>query len=208
MTKNKKWDEKRIKALLIDYLMEKDKKHIICSEVPFLGGKRWVDILEIKENSLTAYEIKSDLDSLINLNDQLTDYVNTFNETYVILSKKFAGKHKDLPRNIGYFWIDPTKEKIILKRKSKKRVYLSKKNLSYFLWKQDIPKNLRRHNESIDLIRDRFMKSNTVKFIQNLAIKALKKRYIDRFKLFLKEKSDKTHFSEINVLTKKEINIG
>ncbi len=203
----KKWDEKKIKALLIDYLIEKGEGHIICSEAPFLGGKRWADILEIKENALAAYEIKSDLDSLIKLKEQLADYADTFNEIYVILSKKFAGQHKDLPKNIGYFWVDPDKEKIILKRKSKKKTRLSKKNLSCFLWKQDMPVNLRRHNESIDLTRDRIIKSSTAKFIHNLALTALKRRYADRFKLFLKEKSDRTHFSEINVLTKKETDI-
>ena len=203
----KKWDEKRIKAILIDYLIKKNEERIICSEVPFLGGKRWADILEIKENSLTAYEIKSDLDSFIKLKDQLADYADTFNEIYVVLSKKFTGKHRDLPKNIGYLWVDPDKGKIIPKRKSKKKVCLSKRNLSYFLWKKDMPIDLRRCNESMDLIRDRFIKSNTVNFIHNLAIKALKRRYVDRFKLFLKEKSDKTHFSEINVLTKKETDI-
>ena len=209
MNINKKWNEERIKAVLIDYLIKKNKdnKYLICSEVPLLGGKRWVDILEIKENSLIAYEIKSDLDSLINLKGQLSDYMNTFNETYVLLSKKFTGKHKNLPKNIGYFWVAPEKGGIILKRKSKRKIFLSKKNLSYFLWKTDIPANLRRYKEPIDLTRLRVIKYNTVKFIHSLAITALKRRYVDRFELFLKERSDKTHFSEINILTKKETEI-
>ncbi len=40
------------------------------------------------------------------------------------------------------------------------------------------------------------------------AIKALKRRYQDRFELFLEERSPKTHFSEISILTKKEIEIA
>ena len=110
--------KKKIKAVLIDYLL-KNKSHerIICAELPFLGGKRWADIVELKENSLIAYEIKSDLDSFTRLEGQLDDYINTFNEVYVILSKKFIGKEKNLPKRVGYFWIDLDKEEVILKKK-------------------------------------------------------------------------------------------
>lgn len=203
----KKWDEKRIKALLIDYLIKKKKGHIICSEVPFLGGKRWADILEIKDNMLTAYEIKSDLDSLRRLQNQLIDYEYTFNEIYVVLSKKFEEKYRDLPKNVGYFVIDPHKEKFILKRKSKIKIRLSKNNLSYFLWQKDMPENFKKYKEPVDLTRNRIIKHKTSKSIHNLAITALRKRYTDRFQLFLKERSHKTHFSEINILTKRETNI-
>ena len=205
----KRWDEKKIKAILIDYLLKnKSSSSVICAEVPFLGGKRWADIVELKENSLTAYEIKSDLDSFVNLEKQLLDYTETFNEVYVVLSKKFTGKQKDLPQNIGYFWLDPDKGRVVLKRKSKKKNKPSKKNLSYFLWKKDLPSEFKNSKFSIEIIRDEFIKNSTKKNLQSQAIKALKKRYKDRFELFLREKSPKTHFSEINVLTKKETSIG
>ncbi len=205
---NKKWNEQKIKAQLIDDLIKKNQdQSLICSEVPFLGGKRWADIVEIKKNSLIAYEIKSDLDSLVKLREQLSDYTGTFNEIYVVLSKKFKPKHLDLPKHIGYFLVEPGEEKIILKRKSYKKKHLSKKKLSYFLWRPDMPTHLRKYKEPMELIRNKVIKSNTIRSLQNLVIQALKKRYSDRFKLFLKEKSKRTHFSEINILTKKEISI-
>ena len=203
---NKKWDEKRIKAQLIDDLIRKNQNNsLICSEVPLLGGKRWVDIVEIKNDSLIAYEIKSDLDSIVKLKEQLDDYMGAFNEIYVVLSKKFIGKHTKLPKHIGYFVIEPDKGEIILKRKPQKKTHLSKKKLSYFLWRPDIPKQLRKYKEPMNLVRNKLIKNSTIQSLQILAIKALKRRYNDRFKLFLKEKSKKTHFSEISVLTKKEI---
>ena len=205
---NKKWDEKRIKAQLIDDLIRKNQnKSIICSEVPLLGGKRWVDILEIKKDSLIAYEIKSDLDSIIKLQEQLDDYIGAFNEIYVVLSNKFIGKHTNLPKHVGYFVIEPDEGKIILKRKSKKKIHLSKKKISYFLWKPDMPIHLRKYKKSMDFIRNKLIKNSTTQSLQKLAIQALTRRYSDRFKLFLQEKSKKTHFSEISVLTKKEIHI-
>ena len=204
----KKWDEKKVKSILIDHLLgKKEEQHIICSEVPFLAGKRWVDILELKEDSFTAYEIKSELDSFEKLHEQLKDYIETFNEVYVVLSKKFMGKHKSLPKNVGYFWIDTDKEEIIMKRKAKGRKTLKKENLSYFLWKKDISRHLKKYKGDVISMRDEFIKKTGIKSMQNIAIEALRERYEPRFELFLKEKGEKTHFSEISVLTKKETSI-
>ena len=205
-----KWSEKKIKSVLIDYLLDKNESsHIICSEVSFLSGKRRVDILELKENSFTAYEIKSDLDSLRKFDEQLKDYSETFNEVYVVLSRKFRGQEKLLPPDVGYFWIDPDSESrpLSIKRKAKRRTNIKKENLSHFLWKKDISKHLKEPCEDVVLMRNRFAERNSLRFIHHLAIKALRERYQGRFELFLKEKSERTHFSEIDVLTKKEISI-
>ena len=58
-------------------------------------------------------------------------------------------------------------------------------------------------------IRKKLIQKSTVKNLHQLAIKALEKRYRHRFDLFLKERDnvEKTHFSDINILTKKETNI-
>ncbi len=204
----KKLDEKKIKAILIDELIKNNPKNkIICSEVPFLGGKRWVDILEIKENSLVAYEIKSDLDNLSTIEGQINDYAETFNEVYLVLSKRFIDKYK-VPKKIGYFSVDSHKKIISLKRRSIKRTYLSKENLSYFLWREDIPSLFKKKHEDMISIRKKLIQKITTKNLHQLAIKALEKRYRHRFDLFLKERSNKTHFSDISVLTKKETRIG
>ena len=203
----KKWDEKKAKAILIDHLLNNRDRGIVCSEVPFLGGRRWADILEVKENSLIAYEIKSDLDSLYRIKGQIHDYLNTFNEVYIVLSKKFKGKEKELPKSVGYFWIDPSEEKVILKRKSQKRTRPSKKNLSYFLWREDISYNLKIKNKNINQARDIIEnKSKTVE-LQKLVIKSLERRYRHRFDLFMKERGKRTHFSDVGILTKREISI-
>ena len=205
----KKLDEKQIKAILIDQLMQNSPNHqIICSEVPLLGGKRWVDILEIKPNSLIAYEIKSDLDNLSKIENQINDYTETFNEVYIVLSKKFIDKYK-VPSKIGYFLVDSNMRSVSLKRKSSKKIHLSKENLSYFLWKKDIPPVFKKKHEDIISIRKKLVQKSTTKDLHQLAIKALEKRYRHRFDLFLKERDnvEKTHFSDINILTKKETNI-
>ena len=205
-----KWNEKKIKSVLIDYLLSKNESNnIICSEVSFLSGKRWADILELKEDSLVAYEIKSDLDSLRRFKEQLKDYSETFNEVYVVLSRKFKGQERLLPPEIGYFWVDTGRDKrpLSIGRKARRRTNLKKENLSHFLWKKDISRYLKEPCENVVLMRNKFTKKNSLKYIHLLAIKALRERYEGRFELFLKEKSEKTHFSEIDVLTKKETSI-
>ena len=172
------WSEKKIKSILIDYLLEKKSSdNIICSEVPFLGGRRWVDILELRHNSFIAYEIKSDLDSLNRLNDQIRDYISTFNEVYIVLSNKFKDKYKILPKNIGYFWIDYQKSKIIERRKAQSKTKLNKKNLSYFLWEKDILSQLKKTRKNKVHIRNIFTKIKTTKEIHKAALSALKNRY-------------------------------
>ena len=208
-TTNKRWDEKRIKAILIDVLLQEhhDNK-IICSEMPFLGGKRWADIVMIKDNLLTVYEIKSELDSLAKIQEQLNDYKYTFNEVYVVLARKFWKQDHLLPKDVGCFLFKEDEEKLILKRRSKKRLRLHKDNLSLFLWKEDIPFNFKKNNEEVMIARKRIVKESTTQYLHALTIKTLLKRYRNRFDYFMREKSDKTHYSEISVLTKKETNIG
>ena len=68
-------NEKQIKCLLIDHLLNTNVDSIIAIEVPFLSGKRWVDVLLITaDRNLIVYEIKSDFDSLRKLESQLVDY--------------------------------------------------------------------------------------------------------------------------------------
>ena len=85
-------NQNRIKTLLIDKIIKDNKNiddYIICSEVPFLSGKRWADLVVLTKDSLIAYEIKSELDSLTRLSEQIKDYSKTFDKVYLVLSKKF-----------------------------------------------------------------------------------------------------------------------
>ena len=70
-----------------------------------------------------------------------------------------------------------------------------------------MPCELKNSKFSMKPIRSKVIKTRTNKEIRTCAIKALKRRYKDRFELFLKERGKKTHFSEISTLTKKEISI-
>ncbi len=198
-------DEKKIKCLLIDKLLKDYPKSIIGVEVPFLSEKRWVDVLLItKDNETIAFEIKSDLDTLRRLEGQIIDYLDTFNQVYLICSEKIINEAvvKKLSKRIGLISYNNNNKKLIIKRNPISKSRLSKNNLSYFIWKKDLISYSTNRRETVDSIRKRFITQNSIKIIHKLAIECLRNRYKPRFSEFLKEKSKYTHSEDLQYLTK------
>ena len=88
-------DAKHIKTRLIDYLLENYETEIIGLEVPYLFGYRRADLVTIIDNKTIAFEIKSELDSLSKLPAQIGDYIDVFNEVYVVLAEKLQKNRQD-----------------------------------------------------------------------------------------------------------------
>ena len=109
----------QIKTSFIDYLLNNYETELIGIEVPYLFGYRRADLVAIINNKTVAYEIKSELDSLSKLSAQIDDYVNVFNEVYVVLAEKYKRSSiiSKLPQKVGIYYIDQN-NKISLDRKS------------------------------------------------------------------------------------------
>jgi hypothetical protein len=200
----KKMHEKLIKCKLVDLLLKKYPNSLLGVEIPFLAGKRWVDVLLInKKEEIVAFEVKSKFDSLRRLQAQLGDYLRTFDRVYIVISTKFKD-HKlitELPENVGYAYIDNNNQ-ISFIRKAAPNKQLLKLNLSYFLWKKDLLSFSQKQQESVELLRSRLLKNCTVREIHQMAIEALLSRYQDRFNIFKREKSKYTHQEDLEYLTK------
>ncbi len=205
---NKLLNEKYIKTLLIDYLrtiIEKD--FIIASEVPYIYGKRRVDILVVSKDSLYAFEIKSDKDDLNKLASQVTDYNKTFNYTNIVFSSKFGTKDfKSISRSVGLIQIFDNNTKLI--RKAKKRIRLNKRCLSYFLWRKDIVYMLNKHTKELlakktetEKLRKLLLSKVNANIIMKSAIYALKKRYEEKYNNFISSVGDKTTVADLDILT-------
>ena len=76
--------ETLIKSSFADHLIKHTRNQITLFEFPL--GRSRVDMCKINGSSI-AYEIKTDLDSLLRLEKQISDYMDIFDETYVICSK-------------------------------------------------------------------------------------------------------------------------
>lgn len=67
----------------------------------FRVGKNKADCVILNGKS-TCYEIKTDYDSLVRLDDQLGSYLQLFDEVYVVCSKKFEKIiFKEIPNEVG-----------------------------------------------------------------------------------------------------------
>ena len=201
-------NQEKIKTLLIDKIIKDNQKinnYIICSEVPFLSGKRWADLIVLKKDKIIAYEIKSELDSLKKLPEQIKDYSNTFDKVYLVLSKKFK-KIPSIPQNIGLLKFE--NEKLSEQKDAKTQRKLKKENLSYFLWKQDLQKYvINKDKNEINRMRNTFVNKYKLEKIKKLAISCLRERYEKRFELFLHDRNTKTHLEDLYLLSSKHLEI-
>lgn len=198
-------NETILKCLLIDFLLKTYPECLfIGSEIPYISRKRWVDALLItKENDIIAFEIKSDMDTLNRLAGQIEDATTTFNELYVVTSSKYKDKNivSQLPKNVGYLYLDNNTQKIIKKAKYAKR--LSKENLTSFLWKTDLEKFCKSDSRNLEIMRKNFIKKHSIAEIKNIVVKVLLQRYEVRFDMFKKNRSiNKTISEDLDYLTK------
>lgn len=196
--------ERQIKCRLIDELLAKYPKSIICIEVPFLSGKRWVDVLVITRNGdLVAYEVKSHLDTLRRMQEQVQDYLSTFNRVNLIVAPKHLyAVRKQLPERVGYASFEQQTNRFIYERRALRKERLSKQNLAHFIWKNGLRGGPSDRKKTVVELRARLVAQNTCKTIHKMAVAALRARYNARFQAFVNEKCHFTHIEDLEYLTR------
>ncbi|MBO4643109.1 MAG: sce7726 family protein [Alphaproteobacteria bacterium] len=194
----------KIKANLIDFLLEHNDFKLIINEVPFLSANRWADIVAIHDNTIVGFEIKSDQDNLKTLSSQLSDYIKVFNEVYLVLAEKFINNFElnNISKSIGLIIIKGDFS-IEIKRKAKSKNRLDKKSLMTLLWRKDLEQlcPLKKNAELSDL-RDFVLKTVSLKKIQEKVISALDNRYGNAYRLFLKDRGNYTTIEDLRTITK------
>lgn len=196
-------DAKHIKTRLIDYLLENYETELIGLEVPYLFGYRRADLVTIINNKTVAFEIKSELDSLSKLHAQIGDYIDVFNEVYVVLAEKYKRSSivSKLPQKVGIYYIDKN-NKISLQRKAKEQKILNPEKLIYF-FKKDEMIRLNNINSDFSLrkTREKFLKQNSIKNIVEYSKNILRNKYKEQFRTFLNEKGEYTIKDDLYLLT-------
>jgi hypothetical protein len=176
---------------------------MIGCEVPYLGGKRWVDILLMTKQRLVAYEIKSESDSLRRFEKQCPDYLATFDMTFLVVSDRQIKSFnlERYPKSLGIITYKPDDFKFSIKRKPIFSEKQSKLNLSYFIWKDELSGFQRDSISTAHNLRINFSKKNSIQLIRKLALNSLRKRYRQRYGRFLKERGQVTTISDLKFLT-------
>jgi hypothetical protein len=198
----------QIKTSFIDYLLNNYETELIGIEVPYLFGYRRADLVAIINNKTVAYEIKSELDSLSKLSAQIDDYVNVFNEVYVVLAEKYKRSSiiSKLPQKVGIYYIDQN-NKISLQRKAKEQRILNPEKLIYFFKKEEMVRlgNMD-SNFSLRKTREKFLKQNSIKNIVEYSKDILRNKYQEKYKTFLSERGEYTIKDDLYLLTGSEKN--
>ena len=193
----------QIKTRLIDYLLSNYETELIGIEVPYLFGYRRADVVAIINNKTIAFEIKSELDSLSKLSSQINDYIDVFNEVYVVLAEKYRQSSiiLNLPQKVGIYYIDKD-NKIFLQRKAKEQKILNPEKLVYFFKKDEMIKlNNINSNFSLRKTREKFLKQNSIKNIVEYSKNILRNKYQEKYRTFLNEKGEYTVKEDLYLLT-------
>lgn len=106
----------QIKLSILKYLLKKKKtvNQCVLNELPFYDNKRIIDLCSITKNEIISFEIKSDKDSLKNLQHQINDLRSISDKIYIACGNKFKLKlASELPSDIGLICIELDKFKII-----------------------------------------------------------------------------------------------
>ena len=189
---NTKKEADLIKIRLIKWLQKKYSNEIIIgNEVLYSIHQRRADLLMIKDNCMYAFEIKSEKDTILRLDEQLNDYITTFDFVYIVSTDKIRTLIKDkVPYNVGFISID---NEITLKRTAKQIKRLSKRNLAEFLdlvtMRHLMPKYNRKKISVYD-VREQFSKNVSTQTIKKAAVDKLYKRYKKLYELFLYDTAD------------------
>ena len=86
MKEVKKLNDKAMREVLFDYYELTNEKLRFFEELCI--GKSRADAILVQENKITGFEIKSDKDNLLRLEDQMKDYTRFCDECYIVTGDK------------------------------------------------------------------------------------------------------------------------
>lgn len=190
-----------VKTALIDFWLKNQKADLIVNEAPFFRGNRRADIIMIKDKSLIAFEIKSELDNLKNLKTQISDYKKIFDFVYVVIDKKFekAKELNILSKKIGILVYD---KNISIKREANKIRLFQKKDLISLLWRKDLEILLNNKKQDFDSLQKQAQTKLTIVQIKNQILSSLIERYGTNYKYFLLDRGNYTTIEDLRTITR------
>lgn len=188
-----KFLEGDIKALIIQSILggnySNDEPPIVINEFTIGNYARRADLVLIKNNELHAYEVKSEYDSLVRLEGQISKYLEFFDKVTVVLTRKHINKAKTmLPINVQIMEVHEGKIKIV--RRGRKIIIKNKnsfislmtcaelKSLASFMGiKAD---NYRRKTLELALL------SVNISVLRDYCLMCIQKKYKQQYMDFLK----------------------
>jgi hypothetical protein len=194
-----------IKSQIIDFLISDFTNNLFIGNEVMYGTKRkLIDLLILKDNQLTAIEIKADNDDLRRMQEQINESKKIFDYIIVCTTMTHLEKAKQLlPNDIGIYSVAEQDIKII--RKPKKQKKLDKQEMLFSINSNFLRKNLSSNTNNIsninsDEVRQYYVKESINK-IHNLFTDYLQQKVQSKFNLFLQNRGEYTHIDDIPLLS-------
>lgn len=189
-----------IKAKVIDFLIEKYDGVVIGDEVMYGSSRKVVDLLALYRGETYAIEIKSAKDDLRRLPEQISEYSKIFDHTLVFSTKDHLSNVKKIINakvSLFEFGTDGTIEGRLLEKRNcvLKSEMLATMNASF------IRRSLNISNfKDSDDIRKKAMRSSKDE-IHSLLYRYFMDKCSLPYKLFLKERFNKTEVDDLIILS-------
>ncbi|WP_448310236.1 sce7726 family protein [Pantoea sp. PGP6] len=176
-------------------------QRIINFEFPFDYNKRRCDVLILDDEGTTAIEIKSNIDKLTNLKEQLFSYNQAFNTIYVACGEKHINEIKSIKGRFGIIFVDKINTRIV--RKPRYRKLLNSHMILDMLDKSILEKETGIKLLSKQELIDDIIKRLSPLEIQSIYYKVLRNKISPIYNIFLKEKGALITREDIALLTLK-----
>lgn len=198
--------EKEIKSAVINKLINNKKittDTIIINELVIDSFSRRADLVIIEKDSMTAFEIKSEADSISRLTGQIDKYLSYFDKVIVVSAEKHISKiSKTTTPNIGVWVYSDGAIKIL--RKGRKQNNIDKENYLDLLKTNEMKKLSRIIGFEVTQKDKKSIKLEIASNIHHISLKTIKSFVIKSLTSKYKMPSD--YFKQ-NVLLKKNTNI-
>jgi hypothetical protein len=201
MKKQSAYLAESIKSQIIDSLISSVPNDLFIGNEVMYGTKRkLIDLLILKDNQLTAIEIKADNDDLRRVQEQINESKKIFDYVVVCTTMVHLEKTKQLLSNdIGIYSVNEQGIEIV--RKPKKQKKIDKTEMLFSINSNFLRKNLKSTaNINSDEVRQQYIKESTTK-IHNLFIDYLHQKVQSKFNLFLQNRGEYTHIDDIPLLS-------
>lgn len=201
-------NERKIKLLLLQRFMD-EPPDFIGSEIPFAHGKRRLDLLTVNGDRSHVYEIKSERDSLRRLDQQLEDYLRTFNFTTIVCTNRHLRECRKVGKAVGIILVEDQLN-LVWVRKPRGRMRLDKESLASLIVSSDIRslssrsdlENQISPSSAIGEVREYLTKYASTEKLSSIALDCLTSRYADRYRAFLANVGNKVTREELEILSK------
>lgn len=189
----------QIKALVIDWLINKYSNVIIGNELMYGTSRKMVDLLAIVDNKTIAFEIKSSTDTLTRLPEQINEYKKVFDEINVVsTASHITGIKRIITPLIGLYTIEQELKEL---QKAKENSKTIKLEMLYSISSSYLKKAFPHYrNLNSDLLRQKISRQNK-DTIHNILIDFYEKRLSEKYKLFLSDRGEHTLIDDIPTLS-------